>query len=158
MKKNILIGIAMVVTLVLVTSSAFAWGPGYSRGTGYGGGSVYGHGYGIPPVSNLTPEQSSKIQALQRAQLNDMAPLQQQLLAKKLELRSLWLAQNPDQAKISALQKDMLNIRGQLQEKATNARFEMRKVLTPEQQAQLTAYGPGMGHGMGRMAGHMGRW
>lgn len=52
----------------------------------------------------------------------------------------------------------MLNVRAQLQEKATNARFEMRALLTPEQQAEMTAYGPGMGSGMGRMGSQMGRW
>jgi Spy/CpxP family protein refolding chaperone len=43
----------------------------------------------------------------------------------------------------------------QLQEKVTNARLAMRKVLTPEPQAQLTAYGPGMGNGIGRMGGRI---
>ncbi len=152
MKTNILIGMVVTCALVLVGSAAMA------RGPGYGGGWGYGQGYGVPPVSNLTPEQSSKIQAIQQANLKDVAPLQQQLLAKRLELRSLWLAQNPDQAKINAVQKEMLNIRGQLQDRATNARFEISNVLTPEQRAQLTAYGPGMGPGMGRMGGRMDRW
>jgi len=152
MKKSILIGMVAVFALALVASAAMAWGPGYGRGLSVG------PGYGSTPVSNLTPEQSSKIQAIQQANLKDIVPLQQQLFAKKTELRSLWLSQNPDQAKINALQKDILNINARLQEKATNARFEMRKVLTPEQQAQLTVYGPGMGYGMGRMGGRMGRW
>jgi zinc resistance-associated protein len=152
MKKNILIGIVVVFALALVASAAMAWNPGYGRGEGYG------PGYGNPPISNLTPEQATKIQAIREAQFKDIAPLQQQLFAKKTELRGLWLSQNPDQAKINALQKDILNIRAQLQEKTTNARFEMRKVLTPEQQAQLSLYGPGMGYGMGRMGGRMARW
>jgi zinc resistance-associated protein len=141
MKKNIVIGMFAVLALALVVSAAMAWGPGY----------------GNPPISNLTAEQTAQIQALQQAQLKDIAPLQEQLLAKRTELRAVWSSPNPDQAKIAALQKDILNMRGQLQDKATNTRFEMRKVLTPEQQAQLTAYGTGMGYGMGRMGGRMGR-
>ncbi|MCX5810332.1 MAG: Spy/CpxP family protein refolding chaperone [Proteobacteria bacterium] len=152
MKKNILIGIVVVFALALVASAAMAWNPGYGRGEGYG------PGYGNPPIPNLTPEQATKIQTIQQATFKEIAPLQQQLFAKKTELRGLWLSQTPDQAKINALQKDILNISAQLQEKTTNARFEMRKALTPEQQAQLTAYGPGMGYGMGRMGGRMGRW
>jgi len=74
-----------------------------------------------------------------------------------MELRAAWLAQNPDQAKINTLQKDILNLNAKIQEKATNARLEMRRVLTPEQQAQLSVYGPGFGYGKGRMA-RMGRW
>jgi Spy/CpxP family protein refolding chaperone len=149
MKKNILIGMVAGLGLALIASAAMAWGPGY------GGGLGYGPRYGSPPISNLTAEQTTKIRDLQQAQLKDTAPLQQQLLAKRTELRAAWLSQSPDQAKITGLQKDILTLRGQLQDKATNASFEMRKVLTPEQQAQLAAYGPGMGYGMG---GRMGRW
>jgi Spy/CpxP family protein refolding chaperone len=151
-KKNSIIGIIAVFALALFASTAMAWGPGSGRGMGYG------LCYGNPPVSNLTPEQSSKIQAIQQANLKDIVPLQQQLFAKKTELRSLWLSQNPDQAQINALQKDMLNISAKLQEKATNARFEMRKVLIPEQLAQLTTPGSDVGYGMGKMGGRMGRW
>jgi zinc resistance-associated protein len=152
MKKNILIVIVAVFALALVASAAMAWNPGYGRGAGYG------PGYGNPPISNLTPEQATKIQAIQQATFKETSPLQQQLFAKRTELRGLWLSRNPDQAKINALQKEILNVRGQLQEKTTNSRFEMRKVLTPEQQAQLSVYGPGMGYGKGRMGGGMGRW
>ena len=151
MKKNILIGMVALFAMALAASAALA-GPGYGRGAGYG------PGYGNPPISNLTPEQATKIQSIREAQFKDIVPLQQQLFAKRTELRSLWLSQNPDQVKINTLQKEILNIGGQLQEKATNARFEMRKVLTPEQQAQLTVYGFGRGYGKGRMGGHMGRW
>jgi zinc resistance-associated protein len=151
MKKSILIGMVVVFALALVASVAMAWGPGYGRGAGYG------PGYGNPPIPNLIPEQATKIQAIREVQFKDIAPLQQQLFTKKTELRGLWFSQNPDQAKINALQKDILNISAQLQEKATNVRFEIRKVLTPEQQAQMTAYGPGMGYEKGRMGGGMGR-
>jgi Spy/CpxP family protein refolding chaperone len=153
MKKNIVISMVAVLALALVASASMAYGPGYGRSAGHG------PGYANPPVSDLTPEQSSKIQAIREAQFKEIAPLQQQLLAKKMELRGLWLAQNPEQAKINPLQKDVLDISAKLQETITNARLEMRKVLTPEQQAQLTTYGPGMGYGMGRMGGRMGgRW
>jgi Spy/CpxP family protein refolding chaperone len=151
MKKNIIISIAVVFALVLVISTAMAFGPGYGRGMGSG------PGYGSPPVSNLTPEQSSKIQVIQQKNLTEITPLREQLFAKRTELRTLWLSQNPDQAQINALQQDMLDINAQLQEKATNARLAMSKILTPEQQAQLPAYGAGIGPGMGRMGGPIGR-
>jgi Spy/CpxP family protein refolding chaperone len=150
MKKNILIGMVAILASALLASAAMAWGPGYGRGWGQG------PGYGYAALPNLTPEQSSRIQTIQQANIKEMTPLQEQLFAKKTELRNLWLSQNPDRAQVNALQKDVLNIRSLLQEKATNATFEVRKVLTPEQQAQLAAYGPGMGHGM--MGGRMGRW
>jgi len=141
MKAKTLTVIMAVTALAIFASLAMAWGPGY----------------GVPPIPNLTPEQASKIQSIREAYLKEIAPLQQQLLAKKLELRSLWLSPNPDQAKINALQKDILNLTAKIQEKSTNARLEIRKVLTPEQQAQLSVYGPFIGYGKGKMA-RMGWW
>jgi Spy/CpxP family protein refolding chaperone len=149
MKKNILINsMVAIVTLALVASTAMARGPGYGRGQGYGPQN------GCPAVSNLTAEQTSRIQAIQQTNFQEITPLREQLFAKRTELRNLWSSQSPDQAKITVLQKDMLSIRAQLQEKSNNARLEVREVLTPEQQAQIAAYGPGMG----RMGGRMGRW
>jgi Spy/CpxP family protein refolding chaperone len=149
MRKKTVIGVGLVLAVALMTTVAFAWGPGR--------GMVWGPGYGYPAIPNLTAEQSSKIQALQKAYLDETAPLQQDLLKKKTELRSLWLSPNPDQAKITTLQKEILNLQSKIAEKGTNLRLEIRKVLTPEQQAQLSLYGPGMGRGMGKM-GRMGRW
>jgi len=149
MRKKTVIGVGLVLAVALMTTVAFAWGPGR--------GMVWGPGYGYPAIPNLTAEQSSKIQALQKAYLDETAPLQQDLLKKKTELRSLWLSPNPDQAKITTLQKEILNLQSKIAEKGTNLRLEIRKVLTPEQQAQLSVYGPGMGRGMGKM-GRMGRW
>jgi Spy/CpxP family protein refolding chaperone len=156
MKKMVIIGLSLTLALALMAAVAMAQGPGFGRGFGPG----YGAGYGYPAIPNLTAEQSSKIQALQQAHLAKIGPLQQALLNKRLELRSLYLAPNPDQAALSAKQKEILNLQAQMQEEATNYRLEVRQVLTPEQQAQFGAfYGPGMGMGpgMGKM-GRMGRW
>jgi len=149
MKKKSIIGVSLVLAVALMATVAFAGG----MGRGYG----WGPGYGYPAIPNLTAEQSSKIQALQKAHLDEIAPLQQDLLKKRTELRSLWLTQNPDQAKITALQKEILNLQAKITEKGTNMKLETRKLLTPEQQAQMSIYGPGMGRGMGKMS-RMGRW
>ena len=148
MKKTVILGMTLVLALALMASAALA-GPGYGRGFGAG------YGYGYPAIPNLTAEQSAKIQALQKAHLDETAPIQQQLLAKRAELRTLWLNPKPDQASIAAKQKEILSLQSQLTEKATNLRLEIRKVLTPEQQAQMGAFG--YGPGMGKM-GRMGRW
>jgi Spy/CpxP family protein refolding chaperone len=152
MKKIVILGLTLVLAVALMASAALA-GPGYGRGYGAG----YGNGY--PAIPNLTAEQSAKIQALQKANLDETAPLQQQLLAKRTELRTLWLNPKPDQSAIAAKQKEILGLQSKLNEKATNLRLEIRKVLTPEQQAQIGAfgYGTGLGPKMGKM-GRMGRW
>jgi len=149
MKKTTIIGLSLTLALALMATAALAWGPG----RGYG----MGPGYGTPAIPNLTAEQSSKIQALQKAHLDEIAPLREELFKKSTELRSLWLSQNPDQATITAKQKEILNLQTQLQEKGTNLRLETRILLTPEQQAQLATFGPGFGPRMGKM-GRGGRW
>jgi len=158
MKKTIIIGLSLTLALALMATVVLAQGPGFGRG--FGPGTGYGGGYSSPAIPNLTAEQSAKMQALQQAHLTKIGPLQQALLSKRLELRSLYLAPNPDQAAVLAKQKEILNLQAQMQEEATNYRLEVRQVLTPEQQAQFGAFsgpGMGMGPGMGKM-GRMGRW
>lgn len=118
MKKKIVM-MSLVLAVVLVASMALAdpWG-----------GRFYGMG---PMVPNLTPDQSQKVLALQQAHLEKITPIQQDLFAKKMELRSLWLSQNPDQARINALQKEIFDLVDQLQQESTKLRAEMLKVINP---------------------------
>jgi Spy/CpxP family protein refolding chaperone len=150
MKKKNIIGVSLVLAAALMATVALAGGMG--RG-GYG----WGAGYGTPAIPNLTAEQSSKIQALQKSHLDETAPLREEFLKKGAELRSLWSTPNPDQAAITAKQSEISDLRTKLQEKGTNVRLEIRNLLTPEQQTQLGAYGSGFGPRMGKM-GHRGRW
>jgi zinc resistance-associated protein len=162
MKKTTIIGLGVALALALLATFALAWGPGFGPGFGRGFG---GPANNVPPIPDLTAEQSTQIKGLRDGFLKEIEPLQRELYAMGTELRTLWQNQNPDQAAIAAKQKEMLNLQSQFQEKATNLRLEIRKVLTPEQLAQLPAFsqgagfGPGMGFGprMG-MRGPMGRW
>jgi len=133
MKKIVIIGLSLTLAVALIATLALAWGPGFGRGFGFG-----------PPFANLTTEQSAQIQALQQANLKEIAPLQQELLAKGTELRSLWASPNPDQAVITAKQKEIFDLRSRLQEKAYNLGLEMQKVVPPEQRG---TFGPGPGFG-----------
>jgi len=153
MKKTIIIGLSLVLGLALVATVALARGPGFGRGFGAG------PGYGTPPIPNLTAEQSAQVQALRDGFLKEIESLQKELYAKGQELRKLWSTQNADPAAIKAKQNEISDLRSQLQDKATNLGLEIRKVLTPEQLAQLPAigadarFGP---HGMGCGAPMMG--
>jgi Spy/CpxP family protein refolding chaperone len=168
MKKTIIVGLGLIPVLALVATVALAWVPRFGLGFGRG---FAGPAFDSPPIPNLTAEQSAQIKALRDAFLKETEPLQKELYAKAQELRNLWQSANPDQAAIAAKQKEMIDLRTQLQEKATNLGLEIRKVLTPEQLAQLPAFsqgagfgpsagfGPGMGFGprMG-MRGPIGCW
>jgi Spy/CpxP family protein refolding chaperone len=120
MRKTVTV-ISLTLVLALMATAAFA-------GPGMWGGRFYGMG---PAVPNLTPEQSSKILALQQAHYEEIIPIQEQLWAKKTELRGLWLTPNPDPEKVRTLQQDILVLVDQLQEKNTNLRLEIMKVITP---------------------------
>jgi Spy/CpxP family protein refolding chaperone len=81
---------------------------------------------------------------LQQAYLKEISPLQQELFAKGMELRSVWASPNPDQTVITAKQKEIFDLRSRLQEKAYNLGLEMQKVVPPEQRG---TFGPGPGFG-----------
>jgi Spy/CpxP family protein refolding chaperone len=122
-------------------------------------------------MPDLTAEQSAQIQALRDGFQKQIEPLQQELFTKGTELRSLWSSPNPDPAAVTAKQKEIRDLQSKLQEEATGLGLEIRKVLTPEQLAELPAFnrgagfgpGPGFGPRMGfgppmGMRGPMGRW
>ena len=148
MQKMLPIFFGLVVTFFLMASGAQA------RGMGWGIGAHLPYGY--PAITNLTPEQASKIQELQRAYLNEITPLQQELLKKRIELKTLWVSTNPNASLIQAKEKEIFNLQAKLTDKATNLKLEIRKLLTPEQQAQLAAYRYGVGPKMGRIGRRIG--
>lgn len=176
MKKMILI--VFTIVLLATTSLAFAQGWGRGAGMGYGPGMGLGPGLGAyhAPYApgyfssvwaanlNLTTEQLQKMQALREAFWKEIAPLQNELVSKRLELRSLWLQPKPDPDKILAKQKEINALTAKVQENVSKHCLEMRQILTPEQQAKLGAafgwFGPSVGFGrkggfgMGRGMGY----
>jgi Spy/CpxP family protein refolding chaperone len=154
--KKVIVGL-MVVGLLVTAGMAMAQGWGRGMGYGPGPGTEYGPGYG-PRGSgwanlNLTPEQNQKLQAMRESFFKETLSLRNEMQVKQLELRTLWAQTNPDQEKILAKQKELNALKAQMQEKSTLHRLEMRKVLTPEQQAQIGAFGPGFGPGYGMRGG-----
>jgi len=167
MKKTFVVGLGLALGLALMATLALAWGPGFGPGFGRG---FRGPAYGVPPIPDLTDEQSVQIQALRDAFLKEIEPLREDLFTKGTELRTLWSSPNPDAAAVTAKQKEILDLQSKLQERATTLGLEIRKVLTPEQLAKLPAlsqdgtFGPGAGFGprgfgppMGTR-GPFGRW
>ena len=149
MRKTV-VAIGLVSVMALTAATAFAWGPGMGRG--------YGSGYG-PGVAtqNLSAEQVAKIQKIQGDRYAEMATVRTEMFTKRTELRNLFHEPVLDQAKIAAKQKELTALQAQMQEKAVATRTAVAETLTPEQRAQLPAYGPGMGRG-GMGMGFGPRW
>lgn len=139
--KILMIGLA----LAALAGSAIAAGPG----SGFGGNPNCPAGM---EQLNLTPEQKTKLGELQEKHWKDTISLRNEMQIKRLELKTLWTAPNPDKNKILAKQKELNELRDKMQAKATDFRLDIRKALTPEQAAQLGTMGSGMGfhRGMGR--------
>ncbi len=153
MKKTV-VAIGFVGIMALTAATAFAWGPGMGRGYGSG----YGPGGAAP---NLSAEQIEKIQKIQNDRYAEMATVRNEMFTKRTELRNLFHEPVLDQAKIAAKQKEIATLQAQMQEKALATRTAVAETLTPEQRAQMPAFGPGMGSGFepgqGRGMGMMGR-
>jgi Spy/CpxP family protein refolding chaperone len=152
MKK---IFVAVIMAAILATTglaTAQGWGKGPEMGYGPYSGGPGSAGPGRWGALNLTPDQIEKMKALRKSFFEQALPLRNELMSKKLELKALWMQTNPDEGKILAKQKEINALRVQLQEKATKNRLEMRKILTPEQQAQVVSLlGRHRGwHGYGR--------
>jgi Spy/CpxP family protein refolding chaperone len=144
--KRTTVALGLVGVLVLTASAALAWGPGWGRGFGPG----YGPG---PAVANLNQDQVAKIQKIQSDRYAEMAKVRNEMFTKRTELQALFREPTLDQAKIAAKQKEIAALQTQIQEKAMAARTAVAEVLTPEQRAQMPAFGPGTGPGFGRGMG-----
>jgi periplasmic protein CpxP/Spy len=166
-KEKIKYGSVLMSAMLLMLSASLAFagpgGRGGAMGKGFGGqsgGTGPGYCWSGDRASNLnlTEEQSGKLQALRENHLREIIPLRTQMISLRSEMRILWIAATPDRDKILAKQKELSNIQAQLDEKAVVYRFDCRAMLTPEQQAKMAAFGPGMGRGHGPGWNHGGKW
>ena len=103
---------------------------------------------------NLTPEQKAKFQELRRKFIEENAQLIGGLMAKRLELRSLWTDPKTDSKTILAKEKELRDLQNRMKDKIVQYRLEARNSLTPEQIEKLGSVG-----GMDRWGmGHPGMW
>ncbi len=145
--KRTVVAVGLVGLLALTASAAFAWGPWSGRGMGPFG---YGPGYG-PGLAgiNLSADQIAKIQKIRSDRYAEMAKLRTEMFTKQGELQALLREPALDQAKIAAKGKEIEALQAQTLEKGLAARTAVAEVLTPEQRAQLPAFGQGAGSGFG---------
>ena len=151
MKRMVaVLGLAVAATLTAAT--VFAWGPGPGMGRGFG------PGCDVAAAPNLSTEQAAKIQKIQSDRYAEATTLRSEMYAKKIELQGLIREPVLDQSKIASKQGEIVVLQAQMQEKGLATRTAVAEILTPEQRAQLPAYGPGSGGGRGRGMGFGNRW
>jgi Spy/CpxP family protein refolding chaperone len=98
---------------------------------------------------NLTPEQKARFQELRRKFIEENAQLIGGLVAKRLELRSLWTDPKADSQAILAKERELRGLQNRMKDKIVQYRLEARNSLTPEQIEKLGMM-VGMGFGFGR--------
>jgi len=153
--------IFMVLTIVAVfaiAATSFAgWGRGYGGG-GYHMGPGYGmhRGWGQGPggygdqgyQSDLSDEDTAKLDQERQAFFEATSDLRENLYQKELELRSELAKPEPDAKKAAGIQKEISNLESELDQKRLDHRIKMRKDC-PRSGARGYGYGP-RGRGMGR--------
>jgi Spy/CpxP family protein refolding chaperone len=154
-----LVAIALLVILLGVTY-VYAQAPGFALGHGPRWGERHHWGSLEPGKGlNLTPEQKANFREMRKKFIQENAQLIGALVAKRLELRSLWTDPKADPQVILAKEKEWRDLQSQMRDKVIQAKLEARKILTPEQIANWKPWqmrhrgmmnrGPGRGCGQG---------
>ena len=156
-----MIALGLVVVMLLGVSFVYAQEQGDPPRHGrMQGEKSWGHGKGL----NLTPEQRVKFQELRRKFVGENAQLIGGLVAKRLELRSLWTDPKAGSQAILAKEKELRDLQNRIRDKIIQYRLEARNSLTPEQIEKLgmmkgrgLGFGPGFHH-HGQGMGHSEMW
>ena len=93
--------VTAVTAMLLVSTAAFAQGPG-----GFGMGHRGGKG-GLPPIPDLTPDQKQKIADLKATAVQQAAPIHQQIVVIRKAVRALWTADTLDRATMASKQSEL---------------------------------------------------
>jgi Spy/CpxP family protein refolding chaperone len=122
--KKVMFGLVVVVAVGLVAlpfvslaQQAGKQGSAMGQGSGYGSRGLQ--------ASNLTPEQTQKLQELRQKQWEETKGLREDIFDKRQELRGLYLKSDPDTKAIEKLQEEIFSLRQKLQEK--NFSFSQEK-------------------------------
>lgn len=102
------------------------------------------------PDLDLTHEQAAKLRILRENNLREIKPYLDQMRARSMELKELWLMPEPDRSKIEALQYEMLKLQAQILEINAAYRQGSIKLLTEKQRAMLESCEERRGYGFGR--------
>ena len=153
-RKIVTLGLVAIVFLG-VTYAVYAQSSGSGPGTSSRWGESFRWGsWDFGKGLNLTPEQKATFREMRRKFIGENAQLIGAIVAKRLELRSLWTDSNSNPEAILAKEKELRDLQNQMRDKVVQGLLEARKTLTPEQVSKIGANW-GMGRG-GMMGGRRG--
>jgi len=148
--KKVMVALGLIVVMLLVVSYGYAQEQSNPPRRGrMEGEKSWGRGKGL----NLTPEQKAKFRELRRKFARENAQLIGGLVAKRLELRSLWSDPKADSQAILAKERELRGLQNQMRDKIIQYRLEARNSLTPEQIEKFGILG-GIGFGRGFHRSH----
>ena len=146
---------ALLLTALVAFNAAYA-----QQGKGYDRRGEWPEGYGLyrgwAMNLELEPKQTEKIQTMRNAFFKDTIDLRTDILNNEQELDAVMLEPDIDVSKAIKIQNAISELRAQFAQKRLQAQIDARKVLTPEQIAQLPR-GCTMGIGPDEDAGFRGR-
>ena len=161
-KKIIGLGLVALALLVILLGVTYVYAQAPGSGPGHGPRWEERHHWGSSEPGkglNLTPEQKTNFREMRKKFIQENAQLIGALVAKRLELRSLWTDPKADPQVILAKEKEWRDLQNQMRDKVVQAKLEARKILTPEQIANwkprqmrhrgMMNHGPGRGCGQG---------
>jgi Spy/CpxP family protein refolding chaperone len=126
-----------------------AMGPGMGMGTGggmgMGPGMMGGMGAGPFAMLNLSPEQRTKVNAIQDSVRKQHWGLQGKINDEEARLRDLYLVEQPDPKRVGQAYDTIFDLRRQMIEAQVQAQNDMRNVLTAEQRNQIRQFSGGAG-------------
>ena len=150
MRKRWMMGLGVALVAGSVATAAVAgpggrgWGGGPGMGIGPGGGP--GSCWMQVPESQLPAEQAQKLNQLRQQHQQEMAPLREQIWAKKQEMWNLRSQGNADPTAVAKLQREIFDLHSAMREKGFAFQQEVQKI-DPNLRCGL---GGGWGrHGMG---------
>jgi len=161
-KKIITLGLVALMLLVILLGVTYVYAQGFGSGPGPGPGPRWAerHRWGSSESGkglNLTPEQKASFREIRKKFIQENAQLIGALVAKRLELRSLWTDPKADSQAILAKERELRDLQNQMRDKVIQAKLETRKILTPEQIANWKPWRMRhrgmMGHADGRGCG-----
>lgn len=139
-----MVALGLVAVLLLGISYVYAQEQGNPPGHGWMHGQKHGSQWN---KLNLTPEQKVKSKELHRKFVRENAQLIGDLVAKRLELRSLWTDPKAGSQDILVRERELRDLQNQIRDKIVRYKLEVRKFLTPE---QIGKFGMMAGIGFGR--------